>query len=879
VVRVPKPAEARKVQPSVTAAKTGRSAHSGISLKDLDSLGDGEEVFEPGSQPADHGSAFDAIAGLDKRLLYMIFATIFLVTVFGLYVVLRKPVANDAAKETTPPIESYHLAAGPVDTPKPSVVPLPPPVAPATQPKVEPVVDNRPAWAKVKPVRPVGRPEAITDALVQKAIENGVGFLKSQFKDGVLASTYNNGESAEGGDALAVYALLHASQAINDPDLNTSGPFVASMLDKVKLYPLDTNKPIYGRSIRTAALSLLDRVEDREALAKDRQWLLKCEVNGAYPYEMPPPHARPEDIQTDNSTSQFGALGIWAAATAGQPVPDKYWADVEKHWLASQDVSGGWNYTGPDWTPTMTCAGVATLCVAAEYREQAITQARKGESRPIFSKAVDRGLAVLAKDDTILKTGNHNGYGLYTVERAALATGFRWFGDHDWYRELGATAIKTQKPNGAWDGNDGNDAETSFNLLFLSRGRQPLLMDKLRYVGDWDDRPRDVAKITQFASGQLEKPFAWGVADLDRNWWDWLESPVLFISMDSPPDFSDEQVAKLRSYTEAGGLIFLHNEFGSKEVDAFATDLAKRIFPAFTMNAVAPDDSIYSDLFQMKTKPVLKSVTNGSRTLMIYSPKDITLDWIHYRPHDNTNNPALQLGLNLFVAGAGKSNFRNRLNSPYVGPIDDPPLATVPVYQISYPGSWNPEPGAWVRFPRWFQKQTSMALNLIPMDIRAINYKSAPVALLTGSSEAELGSLDTHALRQYVNQGGVLFIDSTGGNKAFAKAVKNVLLPVTFPGIRLTGLPSGHPVLSGTLPCSDALPKPHVRSYTASLFSTSLPTVQYATVGKGTIIVSDLDVTTGLLDSGTYGINGYSPDYCQSLVKNVILWAMSQYHE
>ena len=42
------------------------------------------------------------------------------------------------------------------------------------------------------------------------------------------------------------------------------------------------------------------------------------------------------DFPWDNSNSQYGLLGVWAGAEVGIEVPDEYWLDVEKHWLACQ---------------------------------------------------------------------------------------------------------------------------------------------------------------------------------------------------------------------------------------------------------------------------------------------------------------------------------------------------------------------------------------------------------------------------------------------------------------------------------------------------------------------------------------------------------------
>ena len=64
-------------------------------------------------------------------------------------------------------------------------------------------------------------------------------------------------------------------------------------------------------------------------------------------------------------------------------------------------------------------------------------------------------------DDVRLSISDHAGYTLYGIERAGLASGFKRFGQHDWFRELGQGVIATRnKKEGSWNGSDGPRAET-----------------------------------------------------------------------------------------------------------------------------------------------------------------------------------------------------------------------------------------------------------------------------------------------------------------------------------------------------------------------------------------------------------------------------------
>ena len=61
----------------------------------------------------------------------------------------------------------------------------------------------------------------------------------------------------------------------------------------------------------------------------------------------------------------------------------------------------------------------------------------------------------------------------------------------------------------------------------------------------------------------MERPFNWQVVDLDREWHDWLDCPVLYIASHVPPTLTPAEYDKLRLYAEAGGVIFTHADAGS----------------------------------------------------------------------------------------------------------------------------------------------------------------------------------------------------------------------------------------------------------------------------------------------------------------------------
>ncbi len=365
-----------------------------------------------------------------------------------------------------------------------------------------------------------------------------------------------------GMDALAVYALLHAAEATHDLRLTPDSPQVAAMLDALKKMPMEHEVSTYSRSLRAAALSVYHRAVDKAALRDDCAWLIAGLRNGAYTYE-PQPKGRGGGLNQpgairfsggwDNSNSQYGALGVWAALEAGIEVPNSYWQAVQKHWLSCQLPDGEWAYTGYGAMGrlSMTVAGITTLLVTEDQLDARAVVSTLGHQP--YTPALTRSLNWLeAGDNAVRLPANWRTYNLFGLERAALASGYKYFGEHDWYRELALQQLSQQDSDGSWGGFD-PIVDTSYTLLFLSRGRHPIFMNKLRFDGFWANRPRDIANLAHFTGEVLERPLNWQVVSLKNDWSDWMDSPVLFIASHEALKFSDDEVNRLALTRKTAG--------------------------------------------------------------------------------------------------------------------------------------------------------------------------------------------------------------------------------------------------------------------------------------------------------------------------------------
>lgn len=810
-----------------------------------------------------------------------------------------KPITAPAPKPAAPSI--FSEAPSPTPTP-----PAPAPTstsAPAKKPEPK-IVEGPP------PLRLIPKNASISDEEVGEAIRKGVDYLLANFDDNYIKTEFANEDVMRSGqNALALYALLVSSQAIRDGRIAPGSAFMKRAIERMKSDPMRATATagapvVYARALRASALAVYKRPEDMKQLRDDVAWLRAAAFEGAYTYDdyfkrpVATPAGQPQRFRDppfkiynrdagafvwDNSNSQYGLLGVWAGADATVESMDWYWKDVEKHWIDSQLPDGRWFYrAGFPPSHNMTTAGIASLFVTHDQLDMiAGDNAERHEYAPALAKALQW---YESGDNSVTLDGNSiPGYGLYGVERVGLASGLKFFGTHDWYRELGTQYLKRQMDNGAFVAKTGADSiiNTSYLLLFLSRGRHPVLMTKLRYDGTWNYRPRDLANLTKYASAALERPMNGEVVDLKRKWMEWMDSPIVYLAGSEPPEMSDDMYENLRLYVENGGLLFTHADNGSKAFNDFAEKLATKISP-YEMRDLSPDDPLYTLQFPTKPPhPPLRFVTNGSRILMIHSPTDITSGWV--ARNKETREQASQLALNIHTYATGKAELRNRIESTYLAAPMDPPTRTITMARIRYGGNWDPEPAAWPRFSRYMQWETGWKIDVQPTPAQELDTNTFQLAHLTGSTRDLPSDTDIVHIRKYVQEGGVLLVDICGGSTDFYTAFNDKWLPAIFPGVEAQPLDPTDPLLTGKLdrmaPSASDVSKPRLRPYAVEKIGNTGMRIRSFDFGKGRVIYSTIDLTTGLLGTNTWGILGFTPEWSQAFCKNVVLWAVKNREE
>ena len=192
-------------------------------------------------------------------------------------------------------------------------------------------------------------------------------------------------------------------------------------------------------------------------------------------------------------------------------------------------------------------------------------------------------------------------YYLYGLERVGRLTARRFIplapcpgqADRaDWYREGAEWLVRTQDQlSGSWTRRGGAEDNpligTSFALLFLSKGRWPVLLGKLQTdsAGDWNQHRSDVANLTRYAESRWRRDMTWQSVDLRlATVEDLLQTPVLYLSgsrspLPREPAARKDIAQKLRGYLDNGGFLFAEANCGSTAFDDGFRELIQEVLP------------------------------------------------------------------------------------------------------------------------------------------------------------------------------------------------------------------------------------------------------------------------------------------------------------
>lgn len=712
---------------------------------------------------------------------------------------------------------------------------------------------------------------AVTAEEVRLSIRAAIQYLRDHQGPNGTWADYGPYQGAT--TSLAVLALRSAGVPSDDP-------VIVRASEAIRRTP---NQYTYAVSLKAQALAASDPEKYHAEIVQAAAWLCHAQLDrsGLWTYQLSPAGG-------DHSNSQFALLGLHEAARAGARVPEAVWQRAETSWLRSQRADGGWTYveTFGASTGSMTSAGVASLYIVGSDlmrgHEHGYANGRAPNcGRYTNNKAVAAGLDWLAEHfdpERNPPQGQHYYYYLYAVERVGMLSGLKYFGKHDWYR-LGAAALaKRQRGDGSW-GDINNTVETSFALLFLAKGRPPLLLSKLRWHRDdrWNPDRNDVRHLVEFIGDKLGEPMSWQIVDVDAPLEDWLSAPVLYFHGHTFPDFTAEQKQRLVEYVRQGGAIVAEACCSEPAFRRGFEALAAEIFPEAPLRPLGPEHPIFSAHYQIKPVEVL-GIDAGCRTSIVFLPNDVSCLW-EQADVPELSEEAFRLGTNIAAYLTGKQKLPDKLDAVEVAHTEldaKVPAAALYVAQLQHSGDWRPDGRAMSNLAEFLRRSSDVDVvpQTIPLAATDPALRKHPIAFLTGHFPFRLTPEQITALRAYLDHGGFLFADACCGRETFDASFREMAASL-YPDAKLEPLPASHPILSGELgfDVSRVQYRPAALAQTPGLDQPKLEGIERG--GRTVVVYSRYGVGCPIDGHACYGCCSYEPDDARKLAANIVLYALS----
>lgn len=775
------------------------------------------------------------------------------------------------------------------------------------------VVAAAPAAAQLR-----GDDEPLDPGRVLASIDRAVGFLKRQQN---RRGGWDDGPANPGGvSSLATLALLEAGIEPDDKS-------VKAALEYLRQFP---PKDTYVVALQTMALAAATPARDRLQIEKNARWLEKAQrkngdgEGGWYYGEGGGP-------ATDPSNSQFALLGLYAAQEAGAKIDPEVWRRAGAYWRKRQNRDGSWHYSSSDFASgSMTCAGVGALVIVglgsgvADASVDESGAVRCCQSAPA-DDAVARGLAWLGRNFSV--RGNPRGrqvvedwhyYYLYALERAGRLSAERLFDQHDWYREGTEYLVNRQDPlTDAWrGGRTEGDATitTSFALLFLAKGRRPVVVAKAKppaaaQQGAWAPHRRDVTHLVAAAEEAWDLPMTWQQIDATRaNADDLALAPVLYLSGDAATEGLVAQGKKLRAYIDDGGFVLIDApcEKDGPASRAAVERLVGAMFPEpeHRLRRVEPAHPLWrTERLVRPDSPYLGSlwgVEYGCRTCLVFCDRDLSCYWELDRPPAAAGatpaaarariDDARTIGLNVLAYATGREPRGKE--QQFVEPASRLDFSRggerglIEVAKLRHAGGCDDAPGALVNLLRAAaQSETRLAVAPTPALLGADDPGLAlrHFAFTHGRRDFRLSSAERTALGAYLARGGTLLADAICASPEFAKAFRREVA-AALPGARFERVPPEDPLLTPSFGGHDVRqvevrdPQPTAPDQPlASRTSRRPPLLEGVRLdGRWAVVFSPYDLSCALEQHEAVQCRGYSKRDAARIALNVLLYSINQ---
>lgn len=748
-------------------------------------------------------------------------------------------------------------------------------------------------------------PDPLADR-VRAAIQGGIKYLREQEAGhGNFEWRAIEARVVPGGlTSLATFALLTAGVPPEDP-------MIQRLLAWIRQQPLEQT---YVVSLETMVYAAAGQNEDKVRIQQCVDWLLAARHrNGkrlvGWTYGAAGNNA-------DNSNTQYALLGLHEGKVAGARIGPEVWEEIREYY--TRQANGrylNWGYHTDDTaTPTMTASALCGMLIAGmdvKTGRETLLPGYTGANRCgqyEDNRDLAAALALVGRQMPREQFGvghmNHKYYWLYCVERAGRLSGQRWLGEVDWYH-LGCEWLVDQQrqDEGCFIGEGHPVIATSFALLFLAKGRTPVLISKLVHGRpnqgdeDWNNDRNDARNLVEFVRQEVfrKKPLAWQVFNprlagdmtaqrLDQLTSDLLQSPIAYFNGHHAPVFTDAEKQLLRKYVDNGGFLLAEACCSQQGFDFGFRALMGELFPNAKLERIGPGHPIWTASGKFQSDPnkfELWGINQGCKTVVVYSPRDLSCRWESNKLDDGRVREALELGANIVAYATGLEAPKPRLTETKVlGDDRDRTFQRgyLKAAQIWHEGDWRPAPQA---LPNLMQEMRQLGMDVSVKaeevhlgDRSFVTYK---FLYMHGRNAFSFPKEELKRLRFNLETGGLLLADACCGSKTFDQSFRQTIKEV-WPDKALEPIPLSDELFSKelngtaitTVRCRreglDGRPDPAYREVPPQLEGIKIN-------GRWAVIYSRYDIGCALENRPSVDCLGHDHASAMRLAKAALLYA------
>ncbi|MDR2762476.1 MAG: DUF4159 domain-containing protein [Planctomycetaceae bacterium] len=780
---------------------------------------------------------------------------------------------------------------------------------------------------------PIVYSQDIDPQQVKLAIEQGKQFLKNRQKPN---GNWDEAASEErcGSTALAIIALVSCGEPRDSATIKRGMNFL-------RAFAGEKAGRNYSIALQTMAFCLVDPAKDKMLISRNIVLLEKNQIHkngsphdGGWDYS-------PGSQRTDLSNSQFSILALYEAERVGVNANNDTWRRAYRYWSDTQNVgfpsTGSWGYVpsdsgkgSTDHRGSMTCAGLASLIITSGVLEKG-SAAVEGEKIICFQQqdklAAEKlkiGFKWIADHFSVSKNpgveGTYLYYYLYALERVGRMTNQRFIGNHDWYREGTDKLLHLRdKVDGSWREGSFIDSQTAMALLFLSKGRRPVLLAKMQYGDDdtWNLHPNDANNLTFHAEKRWKMDLTWQIVDVKRaSVDDLLQSPVLYFSGDKSPLPSTDRetrllVRNLRSYLDQGGFILAEAQSNDKSFDSGFRELMRRVLPEseYRLSLLDKSHPIWSADVIIEPDQIrpIEGINFGCRTSVVYIPpvrdksgkiavpsvsclwelaKIFQRDGAYPVVVQRQVDAGVGIGLNI-LAYATNRELRTKdqmARDASKANVEETRRGRVFAAVLDHGGGAGVAPRAVPNLLNWSEANIGF-----PVETRAEligvadkKFYDYPIYFMHGRSKFKFTKEERENLKKYLSSGGFLYVNSICSAKAFTESfqaeMKEIfagesMLPIQADDLLLSDQFGGYSIKTLELRVPERTPgKPTTsqrRNIEPELYGIK-------SNDRWVVIFSPNDISCALESAGTLECRGYTRDSALRLSVNVLLYALEK---